>query len=102
MRRLGEELGFSCPLTPITSIGYTLKLEKNLWELEYTHIFKGILSEEKVHPNPEEVCEIKWLSPDFLREDIFSCPQIYTRWFRLYMLKHFEVLFEKPQKVLSA
>ena len=29
-RRLGEELGFCCPLTPLRTVCYTLKLEKNL------------------------------------------------------------------------
>src|SRR5690242_5797865 len=40
-RRLNEELGFTCDLTPLTKVCYTLKLEKDLWELEFTHVFKG-------------------------------------------------------------
>jgi isopentenyl-diphosphate delta-isomerase len=32
-RRLQEELGFSCDLTFIRTVCYTLKLEKELWEL---------------------------------------------------------------------
>jgi isopentenyl-diphosphate Delta-isomerase len=91
-RRLGEELGFSCNLTPLTEVCYTLKLEKDLWELEYTHVFKGTY-EGKVIPNPEEVCEIKWIDPLALREDVVRHPQNYARWFRLYVLKYFEKVF---------
>lgn len=91
-RRLGEELGFSCDLTPLTEVCYTLKLEKDLWELEYTHVFKGTY-EGKILPNPEEVCEIKWIDPLPLREDVLCHSQKYARWFRLYVLKYFEQIF---------
>ena len=91
-RRLGEELGFTCPLTPLTHVCYTLKLEKDLWELEYTHVFKGIY-EGNLVPNREEVCETRWLLPSVLREEVIQNPHQYARWFRLYVLKHFETLF---------
>lgn len=102
IRRLGEELGFTCLLSPLTKVCYTLKLEKDLWELEYTHVFKGIY-DGRMAPNPEEVCELKWLDPEALRRDVLTQPQDYARWFRLYILKHFNVLFEgNYQKVLQA
>lgn len=91
-RRLEEELGFCCSLTPIRTVCYTLKLEKNLWELEYTHIFKGIY-EEIIHCNPEEVCDIQWISPVQLQKDVVVHPQKYARWFRLYILKYFDSIF---------
>jgi isopentenyl-diphosphate delta-isomerase len=91
-RRLNEEIGFCCPLTPITKVCYTLKLEKDLWELEYTHVFKGEY-EGKMDLNPEEVCEIQWIDPEALRQDVIAHPQNYARWFRLYILKHFVEIF---------
>jgi len=91
-RRLGEELGFSCLLTPIITVCYTLKLERDLWELEYTHVFRGVYA-GPMDLNPEEVMEIKWISPEELRKDVFACPQNYARWFRLYVLKYFHILF---------
>jgi len=101
-RRLNEELGFTCPLVPRTTVCYTLKLEKDLWELEYTHVFKGTY-EREINPNPEEICEIKWISPEILRKDVLAHPNQYARWFRLYVLKHFDVIFEKThQKVVGA
>ncbi len=91
-RRLGEELGFTCGLTPLTHVCYTLKLEKDLWELEYTHLFRG-LYEGQILSAPEEVCEIKWIDPVLLRADVMAHPDQYARWFRLYILKHFEKVF---------
>ncbi|OJW48083.1 MAG: isopentenyl-diphosphate delta-isomerase [Alphaproteobacteria bacterium 41-28] len=91
-RRLHEELGFTCPLSPLTTVCYTLKLEKNMWELEYTHVFKGTY-EGAIEPNPEEVCEMKWVPPETLRRDVLAHPTHYARWFRLYVLKHFEDIF---------
>jgi isopentenyl-diphosphate delta-isomerase len=91
-RRLKEELGMYCPLTPLTTINYTLKLEKNLWELEYTHLFKG-LYEKALDFNLEEVSEVKWISLSNLRDDVFSNPENYARWFRLYIVKYFNLIF---------
>lgn len=91
-RRLGQELGFTCDLVPLTEVCYTLNLGKDLWELEYTHVFKGTY-EGKIIPNPDEVCEIKWINPVALREDVGLHPEKYARWFRLYVLKYFEKLF---------
>lgn len=91
-RRLQEELGFSCPLSPLRTVCYTLKLEKNLWELEYTHLFTGIYSNE-IDFNLDEIYETQWISPSQLREDVLAHPQQYARWFRLYILKYFDSIF---------
>jgi len=96
-RRLKEELGFTCPLVPLQTVCYTLKLEKNLWELEYTHIFKGVY-QGKINVNREEVSEIKWISPRNLREDVLANPKNYARWFRLYTLKYYNSIFEDRDK----
>lgn len=100
-RRMEEELGFVCPLTFLTTVCYTLKLEKNLWELEFTHVFKGFY-EGAMALNPDEVCEIKWVKPEALRQDVINHPHAYARWFRLYLLKYFERIFDTHQRSLSA
>lgn len=92
-RRLNEELGFCSSLKLVTKVCYTLKLEKNLWELEYTHVFYGTYN-GKIDFNPQEICEFSWISPKNLREDVLLYPQKYARWFRLYVLKHFDLLFD--------
>ena len=78
-----------------------MKLEKDLWELEYTHVFEGMY-EGEIHPNPDEVSEIKWMKPEKIYEEILTHPHHYARWFRLYVLKYFEEIFSVyPTKELS-
>ncbi len=96
-RRLFEELGFTCDLTPVTRVCYTLKLEKDLWELEFTHVFQGVY-EGEIHPNPEEVSEIKWVLP----HDLIKDKTKYARWFKLYILKYYDQIFGSPQKMRDA
>ncbi len=99
-RRLAEELGFSCLLKPITTVCYTLKLEKNWWELEYTHVFKGTY-EGSVKANPEEVCDVRWVDLQTLQTDVQKDSRSYAKWFRLYILKHCDAIFNgPPPKVL--
>ena len=42
-RRLGEEMGFSCPLTNIGTIRYRAALDHSLTEHEIVHVFRGAL-----------------------------------------------------------
>jgi isopentenyl-diphosphate delta-isomerase len=89
-RRLKEELGFTCELHPVTTVCYTLKLEKDLWELEYTHVFEAVY-EGIVSPNPEEVSEVKWVYPQELKEH--SDKNKYAKWFKLYIEEYYEQIF---------
>lgn len=104
MRRLKEELGFTCNLTPISEVCYTLKLEKDLWELEYTHVFESQYAGESINPNPDEVSETDWVTPEELRRDALLNPHNYARWFRLYLLKYYDSIFSKEckEQVLSS
>lgn len=92
-RRLDEELGFSCPIVPITHVKYFLRLRDGLFEHEYVHVFEGHVSQIDLSPNPEEVSEYTWMSPRDLREDVKRNPHLYARWFRLYLLKYYEPVF---------
>ena len=91
-RRLGEELGFSCDLTKVTEVCYTLPLENGLHENEYTHVFEGIY-EGEFTPNPDEVSETMWVAPEELRADALASPEKYARWFHLYLTEYFDQVF---------
>lgn len=93
-RRLKEELGFSCPVIPFTTVCYTLKLENDLWELEYTHVCKGFY-EGAMDLNSEEISEVKWIAPKDLLAEVLTKPDSFARWFRLYILKYFEIIFDQ-------
>ncbi|HII38733.1 TPA: NUDIX domain-containing protein, partial [Candidatus Micrarchaeota archaeon] len=47
----------------------------------FDHVFFGEY-DGQVNPNPEEVCETKWIAPSELRKDLAQNPEKYTPWFR--------------------
>jgi len=47
--------------------------------------------------NRDEVCDTLWISPSELLADVKANPQNYARWFRLYVLKYFDVIFGSAQ-----
>ena len=81
-RRLREEMGFECELKEIFQFIYKVKLDRDLCEYEFDHVFFGIY-EGEVTPAPEEVSEFKWVSPPALTEDVKKHPEHYTEWFKI-------------------
>jgi len=84
-RRLREEMGFSCPLTPVFSLHYREPVGDGLVEHEYDHVFVGRVDTVRVDPNPEEVSDWTWIAPSVLRADVAEHPDRYTPWFRLLL-----------------
>jgi len=80
-RRLMEEMGIKCSLKEVFSFVYREKLENNLTEHEYDHVFIGVTDE---HPsiNTSEVLDWKSITFDDLQKDIKNNPADYTVWFR--------------------
>ncbi len=58
-RRLNEEMGFTCALTPLGTLIYRAEVGGNLIEHELVHIFAG-LYEGAIHPDPQEADDIAW------------------------------------------
>lgn len=81
-RRLQEEMGFVCPLSPAFHFTYRASVGASLTEHEYDHIFVGTAQDAPVHPNPDEVSDWAWMTPTALREDVAAHPDRYTVWFR--------------------
>ena len=79
-RRLREEMGISCPLTPAFSFIYEADLGE-LREHEYDHVFVGSW-EGSPEPDPREVSEWRWMGADDVRADVAAHPERYTFWFR--------------------
>ncbi|MCW7549868.1 isopentenyl-diphosphate Delta-isomerase [Photorhabdus sp. APURE] len=80
-RRLGEEMGFDCPLKKVSSFIYHARLPNDLIEYEYDHVFIGCFDKEPII-NPDEVSDYKWVNPLKLRELINNAPDVYTVWFK--------------------
>jgi isopentenyl-diphosphate Delta-isomerase len=81
-RRLREEMGFDCPLTPAHSFIYRAELEGDMIEHELDHVLIGSFEDEPL-PNPEEVSEWRWASPAAIDRELASQPERFTYWFRV-------------------
>ncbi len=84
-RRLQEELGFTCTLTPAGSFTYQAEDPSGKGaEHEHVTIFRGdVDGDVAVSPDPEEVAEWKWTNVNELREDMKKNPKLYAPWFHI-------------------
>lgn len=87
MRRLQEEMGFTCPIEYQFNFIYKADVGQGLTEHELDYVFKGVYNEEPVI-NPEEVAAYKWIDFDELQQDIQNNPEQYTPWFRIILKEY--------------
>ncbi len=78
VRRLEEEMGFRCPLTPAGTFVYRAQLGE-LVEHEYDHVFVGRF-DGSPEPDPTEVAEWRWVTVDELEAGLVAHPEHYTVW----------------------
>ena len=88
-RRLGEEMGFDCPLQPVFRFRYRAEVDNGLVEHEYDHVLVGRFDGSPV-PNPEEVAEWRWAAFEDVSEDHVVNPTTYSVWFKI-ALREFQV-----------
>lgn len=81
-RRLGEEMGFDCPLAEPFSFIYEAALDHGLTEHEYDHVLIGRY-DGSIAPNPDEADGYAWEAVDDVRRDIAERPERYTVWSRI-------------------
>lgn len=88
-RRLSQELGFSVALTEGATIRYMADVGDGLWENERVRIFKAGIDRRtvKVRPDPAEVSETRWASPQRLLAEAATDPAAFTPWFRIYLAR---------------
>ena len=83
-RRLFEEMGLSLGLTRVTSFVYEASdPESGLTEREYDHVLSGVYEAQDIDPDPKEVSDWTWVSPQELARDLEENPLSYTPWFPL-------------------
>lgn len=90
-RRLFEEMGVACPLTPLFVTHYRADVSNGYIEDEIVHAFGGTY-EGPVAPDPAEVSEWKWMAFPELWNDQFDRPEAYTVWFRHYLRAHHDII----------
>ncbi len=94
-RRLTEELGIKgVPLTYRDQVEYRADVGNDLIEHELVDIYTSqIEGQLLVDLNPDEVMEVRWISPGDLRAEMAATPEIFTPWFRIYMAEHAAQIF---------
>src|ERR1700741_3311561 len=76
-RRLREEMGIDCALTPVSRFTYRAELEGGLVEHEIGHVLTGTWSGAP-SPDPTEVEEWRWVAPDELETALRDDPGRFT------------------------
>ena len=94
-RRLKEEMGFDCELKEVFNFIYQEKLDNELIEHEFLHVFIGKF-DGKVVLNKNEAMDYKWISVDELKQDINKNSERYTCWFKIAFEKYLEI-HKKPK-----
>ncbi len=91
-RRLKEEMGLACNLTPVHAFIYRTEFPNGLTEHEYDHVFIGT-TDEIPTLDPEEAEDWKWIDVEELRRELAIYPERYTYWLR--------VVFEQVQLIYN-
>jgi isopentenyl-diphosphate Delta-isomerase len=86
-RRLAEEMGIHCALTPLFMAQYRAEVSNGYIEDEVVHVFGGTYDGE-VEPDPGEVADFRWIGLEALIDDLARNPQHYTVWFHHYLREH--------------
>lgn len=81
-RRLREEMGFDCPLSPVWAFEYRAAVGNGLVEHEYDHVLFGTAD---VTPSPDanEVDDVRWMFLADLWVELQRAPASFTPWLRI-------------------
>jgi isopentenyl-diphosphate delta-isomerase len=90
-RRLIEEMGFTCPLTPLFTAHYRAEVSRGLIEDEIVHVFGGTF-DGVPDPDPAEVAAWCWKDADAVAREVDERPERYTVWFREYRRRFWDAM----------
>lgn len=80
-RRLGEEMGFDCPLQPVFSFLYREPVSAEMTEHELDHVLIGWF-DGRPEPDPREVASWQWIDIAELFSLLRAQPETFTVWLR--------------------
>lgn len=95
LRRLQEEMGFTCELAPLGTISYRAEFANGLIEHELVHVFRGLF-DGTVAPDPAEAQAFAWASLEDIRAAIAKAPEDYSVWFRQYVAAEWPTALAPP------
>ena len=82
-RRLKEEMGFETALKKIFDFIYRTEFENGLTEFEFDHVYTGTYNGAGLNPDKQEVKDYCFRSMEDIAQDLDSCPEKYSSWFRI-------------------
>lgn len=93
-RRLDEELGITgLTLRDVRQIEYRAEVGGGMTEHEVVRLFVAEAPEGlAITPNPEEVCDTRWITLPALESELARHPDRFTPWLRIYMRDHADML----------
>ncbi|RLM25778.1 isopentenyl-diphosphate delta-isomerase [Brenneria alni] len=81
-RRLYQEMGLRCSLTPMLTLTYRLPLDNGLIEHEFGHVYFG-MTDDTPQADPDEVEGYQYQSLEQIGQRMAASPEVFTSWFRL-------------------
>jgi isopentenyl-diphosphate Delta-isomerase len=81
-RRLVEEMGFACDVTPLYRFIYRAELDGGMIEHECDYVYLGRFN-GRPDPDPREVAAWRWASPETITRELEDAPERFTFWFDL-------------------
>lgn len=96
-RRLREEMGFDTRLEFVTSFIYKAKLDQELTEHEFDHVYIGVYNEKPVI-NEAEVSEWKFVNLTDLEQEMKKNPDHFTVWFKIIFSKVKDYLLNQKKQ----
>ncbi len=89
-RRLGEELGWTLPVTKFGEITYRADVGGGLVENEIAHCFFAQAPADVPlgQYDPLEVADLRWAGLEEIDDRLARSPEQFSAWFRLYMSRH--------------
>ncbi|MDO9382673.1 MAG: isopentenyl-diphosphate Delta-isomerase [Hyphomicrobiaceae bacterium] len=95
LRRLDEEMGFTCSLIALGTITYRAEFSNGLTEHEIVHVFRGIYA-GTIRPNPDEADGYEWAELAEVRRRVAAAPESYSVWFREYIAAQWPMMLDAP------
>jgi isopentenyl-diphosphate delta-isomerase len=97
-RRLEEEMGFNCELSPLGTLIYRAEVGGGLVEHELVHLFAGVYR-GAVHPDAQEAEDYAWRPLGEVQREAAAQPHRFTAWFRRYLdePRHLETIEDAPK-----
>jgi isopentenyl-diphosphate delta-isomerase len=84
-RRLREEMGFDCGLSPAFSFLYRERVSEDMVEHELDHVLIGRFNSVP-SPDPSEVADWRWIDIPSLLRSLAAQPDLFTVWLRKILL----------------